>query len=68
MRAGINTNTTEDGELEINRTFATDFHKARISPEGTRSTTNTAQCKPHQTSIHQKKQALSITPTIMIHC
>lgn len=52
MRAGINANTIEDGKLEINRTFATGFRKARISPEGTRGTNNITQCKDHQTNIH----------------
>lgn len=61
MRVGINANTTEDGKAKINRTSTTYFHKARISAEETRGTTNIAQCKDHQTNIHQTMLALSIT-------
>lgn len=67
MRAGIDANTTEARKLEINRTLATDFHKARISPEGMRGPSNIAQRKD-QTNIHQTRQALSISPAIAIHC
>lgn len=68
MRAGISANTIEDGKLEINRTFAIGFRKARISPEGPRGTNNITQCKDHQTNIHQTTLALSISPAIAIHC
>lgn len=66
MRGGIN--TTEDGKLEINRTFATDFHKAGISPEGSRGTTNIAERKDHQTNVHQTTRALSVSPAIAMRC
>lgn len=61
MRAGINANTTEDGKVKMNRTSTTYFPKARISAEESRGTTNIAQCKDHQTNIHQKMLELSIT-------
>lgn len=69
MTAGINVNTREDRKLEINRTFATDFHNflwfSLIYLKGPEVQLTLHTVKGHQTNIHQTTPALSISSAVV---